>query len=587
MRTWKKPVEMAKNGCTVYGPLAQRFSGSFAPEDPIIVFDHLGVAEALRDCVARRFKGESFFVRAIVQRDYAGRVDAVMPNILRSLSALDDRRIALEQACAGSLQVNGRPLQSIQLYDAPAVRLMQAAIRLADALVVCTETERRRVQDLTGWDPPCVKFIRSSQALPEPSPNADRENIALIWAPHLPGDVAYAFALALSELHIPLRLASADKPADSSLATWVPPAEQTAALARARLVIDTDAFGCDTALSLARWKVPLVCDIESGAQELIEGVRVFDRKRMSSIFEAAINALGRAPAEVKQPAEPARIEYPSNQLMDDGPLVSIIIPTLDRPVLLRYALRSCRAQTYTNIETIVVVDGGPRLDTLAAEFPEVRFIHMAENNPVLSTNTVFDAATGKYVTMLNDDDLFFPHHVASLVTALERSNGFVAHADVLTAYLRGSDAEWLVYGFESNMSDAADLSSLLVNNKVGATSAMFRRECFPDGAPFDESIPLYRDYELWLRLANRYDLIHVERITSCYTTRNQGSGQQSVMWIDQAANAYEAIYNRYAVANRPLIDQRRAQTIEHVKQGIAGPIVVPAGQIAPVAWPPW
>lgn len=576
---------MPADGCAAYGPLAERFAASFSANDAVVVFDHIGAAEALRDCVARRFRNERFFVRAILQRDYSARVDAVAQSIVRSFSGLDDRRIALEQACSGTLQANGRQLNTIVMHDPNAIRLMQGAVRLADGLFVCSEAERRRFQDIAGIDPPCAKAIRTNSSVPLPTKlTSGQRTSALIWAPHLPGDVAYAFAIALSELHTPLEIASATKPSDESLAKWVPPEERHDALAHAKVVLDTDAFACDSSLALAKWDIPLVVDAESGAQEFMQNVRVFDRRKMSSIFEAAANALGRAPATPISVRTTGAAEVIDSDL-HDGPLASIILPTLDRPVLLRYALESCRRQTYRNIETIVVVDGGPRLDSLAQEFPEVRFLHMAENNPVVSTNTAFAATRGKYVTMLNDDDLFFPNHVSVLVTALERSGAGVAHGDVLTAYLRGSDDEWLLYGFESNMNEAADRSSLLVNNKIGATSVMFRRDSFPDGNPFDASIPLYRDYELWLRLALRFDLVHVERITSCYTTRNQGAGQQSIMWVGQAAEAYRTIYERYGVVNRPLIEQRRAHTIQMVQAGISGPVTAPAGEINPVEWP--
>ena len=576
---------MPTSGRAVYGPLAERFSGCFAPDEPVVILDHIGAAEGLRDCVARRFNGERFLVRAVLQRVQAARADLVAPSILRSFSGLDDRRIVLEQAWSGTLQANGRVLSALPVYDAPALRLMQAALRLADALVVSSEAERRRVQDILGWDPPCLKSARKIAAVPAPQERSNPESV-LIWAPHLSGDVAYQFVLALSELHIPLQLVSHDRPADCALATWIPAGQHAAALASAALVVDTDAFSCDTALVLAEWGVPLVCDVESGAQEHLDEIRVFDRSRTASLFEAAISAIGRPPARIRNSPQPV-LQYNGSDLLQDGPLVSVLIPTFDRPTLLRYALQSCRAQTYRNVETVVVVDGGPRLDALAREFPQTRFIHMPENNPLLSTNTGFAETRGKYVTMLNDDDLFFPHHVAALVTALERSNGAVAHADVLTAYLRGSDEAWFLYGFESNMSDAADTSSLLVNNKVGATSVMLRKDCFPDGAPFDGSIPLYRDYELWLRLSLKYDLIHVEKITSCYTTRNQGAGQQSVVGLDQAAAAYKAIYARHAVQNRPNIEQRRNQTVQMAERGIAGPVTRPAGEVAPVLWPPF
>ncbi|HET9097642.1 MAG TPA: hypothetical protein VFN37_13355, partial [Candidatus Baltobacteraceae bacterium] len=93
----------------------------------MVIFDHTGAAEAVRDCVFRRLRNEQFFVRAVLQRDYAARVDTVSPSIVRSFQGTDDRRIALEQAFAGALQANGRILNTIPMYEPPALRLMQGA----------------------------------------------------------------------------------------------------------------------------------------------------------------------------------------------------------------------------------------------------------------------------------------------------------------------------------------------------------------------------------------------------------------------------------------------------------------------------
>lgn len=273
--------------------------------------------------------------------------------------------------------------------------------------------------------------------------------------------------------------------------------------------------------------------------------------------------------------------------MHDGPLVSVIIPTFDRPAMLQVALDSIMLQTYSQVETIVVIDGGPRLDALASKYPNVQFIHMPENNGRKSMNTAFAATKGEYVAFLNDDDVFFPHHIASLVTALERSGRGVAHGDVLTAYLRGSDEEWLLYGLESNMSRAADLSAFLVANQIGMTSCMLRRTCIKDGVLMPETVPYYFDYALWLRLARDYDFIHVESITSCYTIRNKGAQQQSVVWSDQAVEAYRAIYDLYPTPDRPLLQRRREERLQSIRRGETELATEAAGHVQPVLWPLW
>jgi hypothetical protein len=561
-----------------YGPLAERFARALSPSDPAIVFDPSGIAEAVRDCAARRFRNETFYVRAVLQREYAARVDAILPSIVSSFSSTDERRFALEQAFGGTLQVNNQPIGAMTVYSSPALRLMQAAVRLSDGLIVSSAAEQRRVQDILYTDPPTVKKELRDPLVPEPSQarSAGRDAI-VVWAPHLSAASAAGFALALGDLRIPIVVISFEVDLERA----------AQALSRAKVVVDANAFNADTSVALAAWNVPIVADVESGAGELLEGVRGFDRRRAASIFEAVSSALGAAPSIARR-RDPPGAQTQVAPLLRDGPRVSIIVPTFDRPAMLRDSLESIARQTYRNVEAIVVVDGGPRLDALAADYPSVRFLYMLENDAVASCNAAFSQAGGDYVTFLNDDDLFFPHHVAALVTALERSGAAVANGDVLTAFLRGSDESWLLYGLESNMSRAVEASSLLVSNQIGMTSCMFRRAAIADGLPFDAIVPLTRDYALWMRLATEYDFVHVESITSCYTIRNQGARQQSIERSNLSLESYRVLYQRYPVENRPLLRQRREQILQSMSQGAMGlQSEPPAGEIRPVPWPLW
>lgn len=573
---------MNNTGRKAYGPLAERFSAAISPDVPVIVFDHAGAGDALRECVLRRFRGESFFVRPILQRDASARAESVFPSITATFQSTDERRVAFDQASSGVLQANGRVLSTIPAYDGAALRLMQASLRLADGLLTSSQTERRRIEEMLQTQPPCTVATLKDPSVPVVHAQGGS---VVIWAPHLAGDAACFFAVALAEFRLPVLLVSGTAPTKAVPAEWVPHEQAHAALKRATLIVDANPYGAETALALAGCGAPLVVDVESGAQELLQDVRTYDRRQIASLFESAIAALGANKPRERSNAQSV-IETPRDSMMREGPLASIVIPTLDRPVLLRYALESCRRQTYRNVETIVVVDGGPRLDAVEADFPEVRFLYMAENNPVVSTNTAFAQARGAYITLLSDDDLFFPDHVAALVTALERSGAALAHGDVLTAFLSGDDSAWSAYGLESNMARFVEPSALLVANRIGATSAMIRRSCLSE-TPFDASIPLYRDYALWLELSQQYDFVHVERITSCYTIRNQGAGQQSTMWHDQAVAAYDAIYARYPVSGRPMIEQQRAQMRHSVRSGGTALAAQPAMQISPLQWPPF
>ncbi len=103
-------------------------------------------------------------------------------------------------------------------------------------------------------------------------------------------------------------------------------------------------------------------------------------------------------------------------------LISICIPTYKRPDLLRLALDSCFAQTYTDIE-IVIGDDSPddASERVAVEYDLKRsgVIRYQHNRPSLgqndNVNDLFQRASGDRLVLLHDDDLLLPKAVELLV----------------------------------------------------------------------------------------------------------------------------------------------------------------------------
>jgi len=103
------------------------------------------------------------------------------------------------------------------------------------------------------------------------------------------------------------------------------------------------------------------------------------------------------------------------------PLVSVIIPTYRRPGLLRLAVDSVLAQTYPNLEVIVVHDG-PDPETAEAMRgidPRVRYHELAVNSgPGAARNAGIDLARGEWIGFLDDDDRWLPHKLQTQIAAL-------------------------------------------------------------------------------------------------------------------------------------------------------------------------
>jgi len=120
--------------------------------------------------------------------------------------------------------------------------------------------------------------------------------------------------------------------------------------------------------------------------------------------------------------------------MNHKPLVSVIIPTYNRPDYLREALYSAVQQTYSNLEIIVSDDAGSSENWMVANSfndPRVRYRRNETNLGILGNNlAAFRETQGKYVVDLNDDDAWEPHFLSTLVPYLEADPDLVvAFAD--------------------------------------------------------------------------------------------------------------------------------------------------------------
>ena len=100
---------------------------------------------------------------------------------------------------------------------------------------------------------------------------------------------------------------------------------------------------------------------------------------------------------------------------------SVIMPAFNRADTIVRAVRSVLAQTYTDWELIVVDDGSTdeTADLASTLDPRVRVIRQANQGITGARNTGLAASTGKYISFLDSDDEWLPHHLELCVGFLE------------------------------------------------------------------------------------------------------------------------------------------------------------------------
>lgn len=199
--------------------------------------------------------------------------------------------------------------------------------------------------------------------------------------------------------------------------------------------------------------------------------------------------------------------FPTGLTADTKPaLVSIIVRTKDRLPLLKQALSSIAPQTYPNIEVIVVNDGGQDINPVLAEFSS--FLHLRSTSHEQSrgraaaANAGLRLARGKYINFLDDDDVLYPHHIEKLAEYLTATGEQFAYSDCEQGHYRWTGQEFVLDQDKTPFQGVEfDPEQLYADNYIPLITAMFRRDFQEQVGFFDESLDIFEDWDLWIRMA--------------------------------------------------------------------------------------
>lgn len=125
------------------------------------------------------------------------------------------------------------------------------------------------------------------------------------------------------------------------------------------------------------------------------------------------------------------------------PLVSIIVPVYQVKEYIGECVESLLAQTYTNLEILLVDDGstdgsGTMCDGYAAKDSRVRVIHQENQGLSAARNAGLDRATGEYVAFVDSDDVVMSDYIETLYKLLIKYQASIAAC----AYVRCKPGEW-------------------------------------------------------------------------------------------------------------------------------------------------
>nr|MDQ2868626.1 glycosyltransferase [Verrucomicrobiota bacterium] len=206
------------------------------------------------------------------------------------------------------------------------------------------------------------------------------------------------------------------------------------------------------------------------------------------------------------------------------PAVSIIIATHNRARLLPTAIESALAAG-PDVE-VVVVDDASRDETPAVcrRFPQIHCLRLARNRGLAGArNAGLRASRGTYLAFLDDDDRRLPDSLPRQLELLEQNPTAV----LCYARVRAGDEGDGEPEEEAEQPSGDVFWRLLRANFVPVLSVVMRRDPIFQIGLLDESLREIEDWDLWLRLSERWPFVALPSAVAVYRNFDRNSGQLS------------------------------------------------------------
>ncbi len=219
--------------------------------------------------------------------------------------------------------------------------------------------------------------------------------------------------------------------------------------------------------------------------------------------------------------------------MSKYPLVSVIIPVYNSEKYVDEAIHSILNQTYQNIEIIVIDDGSTdesKKVVKRIQSSKIIYVENEQNIGVSATrNKGFELANGKYIALMDADDISVPNRLERQVEFLENNSKY----GVVSSYYE-QFTNYPFYTKKRIKKTPLDTEiihvSLLFTNVVCGAASMIRTETLKkNNIKFDTSLQMAEDFDLWKRLSFVARIANLDEVLYKYRIHKNNSMKKMVI----------------------------------------------------------
>ncbi|WP_299092534.1 glycosyltransferase [uncultured Metabacillus sp.] len=188
--------------------------------------------------------------------------------------------------------------------------------------------------------------------------------------------------------------------------------------------------------------------------------------------------------------------------------VSIVIPFYNCSYV-EHAIESAIGQTYENIEVIVVNDGSTKhVEKLKPYMNKIIYIEKPNGGTGTALNMGIRQATGDYFCWLSSDDIFYFDKIKIQLEKMKKANAMASYTNYYAINGKGEVISGLQGVYTPDRLEF--LRTMKRGNIINGCTVMLNMKLFSEFGLFDEQLPYTHDYDLWLRILQKYDFLYID-----------------------------------------------------------------------------
>ena len=148
---------------------------------------------------------------------------------------------------------------------------------------------------------------------------------------------------------------------------------------------------------------------------------------MCFVSSLAANPLQQTIFELAESLRDFSVFKKANRLAENRCTVSVIMPTYNRVMEIKESIQSVLDQSFEDFELVIINDGGTDavkevVDSFGSE--KIKYYKLKQNKGLAGAlNEGILRAEGKYIAYLDDDDVYYPNHLSTLVGCYRKTTG--------------------------------------------------------------------------------------------------------------------------------------------------------------------